>query len=86
MGAGEQLNACDNCDGDGGRLGVHDCGLSTGPYALCGDCLDGVVAHWLRQRSHPLMTTSTIDLARGLGMDPRMLKRRLDVAGEDDTG
>ncbi|GAX57282.1 hypothetical protein [Streptomyces olivochromogenes] len=81
MGAGEQLGACDECGSSRGR--VRDLGLRD-PLALCGDCLNGAVTAWRGIDPTPL-TTSEVERAAAAGMDPRMLRRRLDTAREGDT-
>jgi hypothetical protein len=59
-------------------LGLRD------PLALCGDCLEGAVHAWRGTDPKPL-TTSEVERAAAAGMDPRMLRRRLDTAREGDT-
>jgi hypothetical protein len=85
MGAGEQLTTCDNCGlPDGHTRRVRDLGLRE-PLALCGDCLEGAVRAWSGSTPTPL-TTSEVERAVAAGMDPRMLRRRLDTALEADKG
>jgi hypothetical protein len=84
MGAGEQLNTCDNCGKPNGHARrVRDLGLNE-PFALCGDCLETALRAWRATDPAPL-TTSEVERAAAAGMDPRMLRRRLDTAREGDT-
>ncbi|MER5664023.1 hypothetical protein [Streptomyces mirabilis] len=84
MGAGEQLATCEGCGQSGGHARrVRDLGLQN-PLALCGDCLLRALHHWMDDGPTPL-TMSEVERAAAAGMDPRMLRRRLDTAREGDT-
>jgi hypothetical protein len=84
MGAGEQLNTCEGCGKpDGHARRVRDLGLPN-PLALCGDCLEHALRSWTGADPVPL-TTSEVERAAAAGMDPRMLRRRLDTARKGDT-
>ncbi|WP_093803982.1 hypothetical protein [Streptomyces sp. Wb2n-11] len=81
MGMGE-LQTCDECGQQHDT--VRDLG-SRQPLALCEGCMAGAVRAWTGSTPRPL-TTSEVQAAVGAGMDLRMLRRRLEVAREADSG